>query len=128
MDKASSAMSTTDLAIDRTRMAYERTMMAWVRTATSMITFGFTIYKFFEFELKKQNLPPSDHLIGPREFSMILIGLGLFALLVSSFQHMKMMRELRRMHPNMPRSTAGLVAGALSLLGLFALAGVLFRQ
>ena len=34
------------LAIDRTRMAAERSLMAWVRTALSMITFGFTFYKF----------------------------------------------------------------------------------
>ena len=26
--------------------------MAWVRTAASLISFGFTIYKFFQFELK----------------------------------------------------------------------------
>ena len=40
----------TKLAFDRTRAAYERTMMAWIRTATSLITFGFTIYKFFQIE------------------------------------------------------------------------------
>ena len=34
----------TRLAIDRTRLAYERTLMAWVRTATSLISFGFTIF------------------------------------------------------------------------------------
>ena len=38
----------TRLAVDCTRLAYERTMMAWVRTGTSMISFGFTIYKFFQ--------------------------------------------------------------------------------
>ena len=43
----------TRLAVDRTRLAYERTLMAWVRTATSLISFGFTIYKFFEFESGK---------------------------------------------------------------------------
>jgi uncharacterized membrane protein YidH (DUF202 family) len=40
----------TELAFERTRVAYERTMMAWIRTATSLITFGFTIYKFFQLE------------------------------------------------------------------------------
>ena len=39
----------TDLALRRTFMAYERTLMAWIRTATSLISFGFTIYKFFEY-------------------------------------------------------------------------------
>jgi Domain of unknown function (DUF202) len=43
----------TRLAVERTRLAYERTLMAWVRTATALISFGFTIYKFFEFEMTK---------------------------------------------------------------------------
>ena len=39
----------TVLAIERTRLAHERTLMAWVRTSTSLISFGFSIYKFFEY-------------------------------------------------------------------------------
>ena len=42
----------TTLAFERTRIAYERTMMAWIRTATSLITFGFSVYKFFEIEMQ----------------------------------------------------------------------------
>jgi uncharacterized membrane protein YidH (DUF202 family) len=42
--------SSTELAVERTWLAHERTLMAWVRTATFMISFGFTIYKFFQFE------------------------------------------------------------------------------
>ena len=47
-------MSQTDLkltdilALDRNKLAAERTLMAWVRTALSMISFGFTIYKFLQ--------------------------------------------------------------------------------
>ena len=44
----------TRLAVERTRLAYERTLMAWVRTATSLISFGFTVYKFFQFDVSKQ--------------------------------------------------------------------------
>ena len=44
----------TRLAVDRTALAHERTLMAWIRTAASLISFGFTIYKFFDFELKGQ--------------------------------------------------------------------------
>ena len=36
------------LALDRNKLAAERTLMAWVRTALSMISFGFTIYKFLQ--------------------------------------------------------------------------------
>ncbi len=39
----------TELALDRTYLAHDRTLMAWVRTATSLISFGFTIYKFFQY-------------------------------------------------------------------------------
>lgn len=53
-DKSMTASeSRTHLAVGRTRLAYERTMMAWVRTATSLIIFGFSIYKFFQIEMGK---------------------------------------------------------------------------
>ena len=38
----------TRLAYERTFLAHERTLMAWVRTAGSLITFGSSIYKFFQ--------------------------------------------------------------------------------
>ncbi len=38
--------ASTKLAADRTQLAYDRTLLAWTRTAISLITFGFTIYKF----------------------------------------------------------------------------------
>jgi putative membrane protein len=52
-------------------------MMAWIRTSTSLITFGFGVYKFFQFELRKTE--PIDAIIGPREFAMIMIITGLLA-------------------------------------------------
>lgn len=64
----------TTLAVDRTRLAHERTLMAWVRTATSLISFGFTIYKFFQIEFAKEGARAVDRLIGPREFALIMIG------------------------------------------------------
>src|SRR5262245_48069615 len=63
----------TKLAFDRTRLAYDRTMLAWVRTATSLITFGFSFYKFFTFEAK--DAAPTG-VIGPREFALIMISIG----------------------------------------------------
>ena len=84
----------TRLAIDRTRLAYERTLMAWVRTAVSMITFGFTIYKFFEFELKDRPVP-SGSVLSPHEFGLVMITIGLVALLLSTVQHRQSMRALR---------------------------------
>ena len=74
-DQSSSTLNvSTRLAFDRTRLAYDRTMLAWIRTATSLITFGFSVYKFFSIELK--NVEPGT-LIGTREFAVIMISIGL---------------------------------------------------
>lgn len=117
----------TRLALDRTRLAHERTLMAWVRTAVSMITFGFTVYKFFEFEL--QGRPRIDHsLLGPRGFALMMIAIGVLALLVSTIQHRSSLRALRVDYGDVgPPSVATLVAGLFAVLGLIALVSVILR-
>jgi putative membrane protein len=73
------ASASTKLAIDRTRLAYERTLMAWVRTATSLISFGFTIYKFFQF-VREGQPSAQEGMIGLRAFAVLMIAIGLTAL------------------------------------------------
>ncbi len=90
--------TSTKLAYDRTRLAYERTLMAWVRTGVSLISFGFTIYKFFEeFHTAQQVVRTS--LIGAREFGTIMISIGLVAVLLATFQHVRIMHRLRAQDP-----------------------------
>ena len=116
----------TRLAYDRTRLAYENTMMAWVRTATSLITFGFSVYKFFQFDIKRgQEISGS---VGPREFGLMMITFGLVSLLAGTLQHVMSLRQLRAEYPATPRSMAALLAGLVSILGLVALFVVLLRQ
>jgi putative membrane protein len=117
----------TQLALDRTRLAFERTTMAWVRTATSLITFGFSVYKFFQIGGQRES---SDRLIGPREFALMMISIGIFSLLVATVQHWHSMRSLRVHSPHMhiPRSLAVLVGGLMSVLGLLALLAVILRR
>src|ERR1700733_14146769 len=81
----------TRLAIERTRVAYERTALAWVRTGTSMITFGFGVYKLFQIERT-----PSlrTYLIGPQGFGLILVSIGLAALALSTLEYRQNMRSL----------------------------------
>jgi putative membrane protein len=116
----------TRLAYDRTRLAYENTMMAWVRTATSLITFGFSVYKFFQFETKEA--VRVERLITPRIFGMIMITVGIVALFAATMQHVASMRQLRAQDPAIPRSLAAWLAGLISILGILALLAVLFRQ
>src|SRR5499426_3320128 len=74
----------TKLAVERTRLAHERTLMAWVRTATSLISFGFTIYKFFQIERAGM---PHEGFFGPTFFSLVMISIGLLALLMATLEH-----------------------------------------
>src|SRR5262245_22205352 len=72
--------------------------MAWVRTATSLISFGFTIHKFFQY-LQEKNQGREDRIFGPREFAMVMIGIGLVALILATVQHRRDMvrkREVSR--------------------------------
>jgi len=117
----------TRLAVDRTRLAYDRTLMAWIRTATSLISFGFTIYKFFQFEVKGSS-PSADHLIGTRGFALMMIGIGLVALLLSALDHRKTMQAMRAEFGPIPPSTAAIVAGLVSMMGLAAFLAVIFHR
>jgi len=126
-DTPTNSLNSNQMAMDRTRLAHERTLMAWVRTATSLISFGFTIYKFFQY-LQDKNQAPADRILGPREFALIMIGIGLLALLFATFQHRRDMLTLRAQYPGVPYSLATVLAGLLSILGIVAFVAVVFRQ
>jgi putative membrane protein len=117
----------TKLALERTRLAYERTLMAWVRTATSLISFGFSIYKFFQY--LNDGKPAADgRLLGPREFALLMIGIGLTALIFATVEQRQNLGVLRAEYGSLPRSTAAVVAGLVAILGMFGLLTVLLRQ
>ena len=70
----------TKLAIKRSTIAAERTLMAWIRTAISMIGFGFTIYKFFQYLPSDLAAGKLTHPYAPRNLGLSLIALGTLAL------------------------------------------------
>jgi putative membrane protein len=118
----------TRLAVERTRLAHERTLMAWVRTATSLISFGFTIYKFFEY-VRESGRPHPESLLGPREFAILMIVIGLLALVVATFEHRREVARLRRRYAGeVPYSLATWLATLVAGLGILGLLAVIFRQ
>ena len=119
--------SSMQLAVDRTRLAHDRTLMAWVRTATSLISFGFTIYKFFQ-TMKEQGQTGGDRLFGPREFALFMIGTGLTALALATIQHRSEMQKLRKQYREVPYSLATVLAGLVTILGIIAFVAVVFKQ
>ena len=115
----------TELAIVRTRAAFERTMMAWIRTAVSLITFGFTIYKFFQLEAPAVTL--RSRLIGPREFVLILEGIGQ-SLLLATIEYRWNLRSLAWQGGQNRRSLAVIVAALVSIAGVLALVAMILRE
>lgn len=113
------------LALERTRIAYERTLMAWVRTAASMITFGFSVYKFFDLELQRTAIEASA--IGPREFGIALISIGLVTLVAGRLEHRRDLRQLKKYYPGMPMSGTQIVQTLVAVLGALALIAVILR-
>jgi putative membrane protein len=116
--------ASTQLALDRTRLAYERTMMAWIRTATSLISFGFSIYKFFDLQVQKQT---HTSVIGPRRFALLMIGIGLASLALAAFQHHQNLTSLRGQYGHVPRSAAELVGILIAAMGMLAFVAVLLH-
>jgi putative membrane protein len=118
----------TDLAIKRSVIAGERTLMAWIRTAISMIGFGFTIYKFFQYvplEIAKGNVA---HPQAPRNLGLTLIALGTLALAVAAWQHVNFLKEIGVSPFQHMWSISFVVAIAVVLIGLLTFYGVLLRR
>jgi putative membrane protein len=116
--------ASTRLAVDRTRLAYERTMMAWVRTSTSLISFGFTIHKFFQFRIERGDVL-TPRLLGPGEFGGVMVCIGLLALALAAFDHRRSMNMLRTSYGPMPHSTAAAIGALIAALGVTALVAML---
>jgi len=123
--RAAALDPSTELAFARTRAAYERTMMSWIRTATSLITFGFSVYKFFQLEAPSGVL--RNRLVGPRRFACPGV-FRLFSLLLATFEYRQNIRTLGARSACNQRSLAVLVAALISILGFVALFLMIFRQ
>jgi uncharacterized membrane protein YidH (DUF202 family) len=118
----------TDLAIQRTNMAAERSLMAWIRTSLSMIGFGFSIYKFFQYlpeELATGNIRRPQ---APRNLGLTLIALGTLALVAATWQHRNFSKAVQASERRHVWSISFVVAIFVILIGLITFYGVLLRH
>ena len=115
----------------RTFLATERTLMAWVRTSLSMISFGFTIVKFFEYlaeERKRTLVGPVRPNVGTRDARAhadrdrdVLPGGG------HRREHRRSLVELHEQGLAPGWSLALIVACLVAFLGVFAFGSLIFR-
>jgi putative membrane protein len=113
-----------DLSVDRTYLAHERTLMAWTRTSASLISFGFTIYKFFE----GLGIRGRRHPLGYVTFSVAMISIGLIALLLATIQHWRDTKDLEARFGLQPRFLTPAISGLIAALGILGLLAVALRQ
>jgi putative membrane protein len=106
-------------------MAQERTLMAWIRTSMSLITFGFTIYKFFEYLATSERR--REPVLSPWVIGMTMIVVGLISLALAWIQNRQQMKALEADAGPLPYSVAGIMAGFIAVLGALALLAVAFR-
>lgn len=116
----------TKLSFQRTFISHERTQMAWVRTALSLISFGFTIAKLFEYLQEKEGA--RGPLLSPRAIGILMISIGLISLALGGLQHRRAMKELRDQCPGLPVSVASVTLALIALLGILALFSAALRQ
>jgi inner membrane protein YidH len=117
----------TKLAVERTRLAHERTLMAWVRTATSLISFGFTLFKFFQYLHQAGAAAESPpHFLGARQFAMLMISTGLLALVIATVQHVRSTLALRAEYGHVPYSLATIMAALVGALGVVGFISVIW--
>jgi putative membrane protein len=122
------AAERTDLAVERSVMAAERTLMAWIRTALSMIGFGFTIYKFFQYKAEDLAAGIVRRPNAPRNLGLSLITVGTLGLMAAAWQHRAFLKQIGASQKRHTVSVSFVVAMAIVLIGIVAFYGVLFHE
>ena len=129
-ERTEMSMRRTGMSFQRTRMSADRTLMSVMRTALSLISFGFTIFQFFQ---KMQDAKVLEHVHAPRNFGLALVVLGIAMLTIGIVYHVQFMVGLRKTRAEMkseglihgesvfPPSLTLITAILLLLVGLFAI-------
>jgi putative membrane protein len=115
----------TSPAFLRNQMAADRTLMAWIRTSMSLITFGFTSYKFLQYVGEGQGTV--HHHGGPRNLGLSMILLGTVALVGATLQHWQLLRIIDPDKTKRRWSLTAAVASMVSVIGLLAFLNLLLR-
>lgn len=129
-ERADQPMDATLMAVTRTVMAADRSLMAWVRTGLSLISFGFTIYKFLEYS-REQVIASGKIMPGvssPKLVGLFMVGMGVISLIFGIIENIHNVKLLTGQYNFRRTRYALFMAVILSIFGLFLLLAVLFQS
>lgn len=127
----------TAMSFERTAMSAHRTLHAVMKTSLSLISFGFTIFKFFT-ALSLEYIGESFPQDAARNFGIALLLLGLLILVLGLMEHYQTMASLRArkqhlhkiglVHSDMPLrfESSMFIAFLLLMIGVLAGANLIF--
>jgi putative membrane protein len=128
-DIHSPEMDSTIMAVDRTVMAADRSLMAWVRTALSLISFGFTIYKFLEYS-REQLIATGKDIHGissPKIVGLYMIGMGIISLVFGILENITTIKGLRVRYSVRRKRYALWMAVMVTFFGLIIFLSIIFQ-
>ena len=118
-----------ELAVERTLMAATRTLQAWIRTALSMLSFGFTIAKIFQYLRESGAVAGDWRPVGPTNLGLALIVLGTALLMAATVEHILFVKRLQANAPHdVPRHSIAVTAAIIVVLIGVILIGNLLLQ
>jgi putative membrane protein len=117
----------TEMALGRTVLAAGRNLLAWVRTSVSLISFGFTIYKFLQL-LHEHGATPGIQPSAPRNIGLFLIGLGTFPLILILIDYWQVARKLGCRPKFILTAPSFILACAILALGLLLFTSIITRM
>ena len=115
-----------ELAAERTLMAAGRTLLAWVRTSTSVISFGFTIFKVLQYV---QEVEPAKLMRPrtPRNIGIFMLLAGTIPLFLAIAQYRQTVVQLTGSKTKVFLHPGFLVAIAVAVLGVLLLLTILLN-
>lgn len=107
----------------RTVLAADRTLMAWIRTSLSMLSFGFTIYKFLDTVARQGGLPRPH---SPQAVGLFLAALGTTSMVLGTVSYWATLQDLQKVEKFRLGRPVLLISLIISLAGValfFTIAG-----
>ncbi len=113
-----------DMGEMRTIMAADRTLMAWIRTSLSMLSFGFTIYKFLQTVASDKEMV---HPNSPQQVGLFLTGMGVAAIVLGTLSYWVTLRDLQKVEKFRIGRLVLLMALIMSIAGVASFVSIATR-